>query len=68
MIVTLAEAINCNDVGTLRMLLNQYYYNTNTRSMTDQMVENLRMSCVYRKKDMLLEAFKPSQNAPCRET
>ena len=58
MIITIAEAINCNCVGTLRILLDKYYYNTNTRTMTNQMVENIRMSCIYRRKDMLLGAFR----------
>ncbi len=55
---TIGKAITNNDFGTLRQLLNQHYYNTNIPTMTEKMVENAKLMCIYSGKEHLLDAFK----------
>ena len=61
---SIGYAINNNDAGTLRILLNQYYYRAKTPTMTDKMVENAKLQCIYSGKPNLLKAFKPFTTVP----
>lgn len=54
---TVGTAIYNNDIGTLKRLLNQNYYSAKYPTMSEQMVENAKLMCIYSGKSDLLPAF-----------
>lgn len=55
---TIECAIYNNDAGLLRYLLNKQYYQAKFPTMSDEMVEKLKIVCVNYGKHELLDAFK----------
>ena len=55
---TIGTAITNNDFGTLKQLLNRHYYNTTIPTISDKVVENAKLKCIYSGKEHLLDAFK----------
>lgn len=55
--VTIAQAIQCNDFGTLKSLVNKQYHYAALPTISELQIENFKLSCVYSNRKHLLPAF-----------
>ena len=53
----IGRAINNNDIGSLKKLLRECYFDTNLPTMTKADVDNFRMMCIFSKKYNLVAIF-----------